>query len=381
MSVILVTGGAGFIGSHLSKALIEAGYRLRIIDNLSPQIHSALPEDLDFLKNPDIEFIRASIKDIEHLEGIFTNVKQIVHLASETGTGQSMYDMVSYSETNVSGTAAVLQALINNDNQVERFILASSRAVYGEGSYMCSNCLSDKRLFPISRTSSQLENQLWDLRCESCNFNLTPLPTEESDVKAPSSIYACTKLAQEDFVRVTCTSLGIDYALLRLQNVYGERQSLSNPYTGIISTFTNRALQGIDLLIYEDGQQSRDFIHISDLVNIICLAVNHKSKISRAINVGTGKKTSVEDLALLITKRVPLKVNLIYSNQYRLGDIRHNYADVTGLQATFRYSNFIDIENGLDRFFEWASQKQLPEDRLEKVNSEMIALGLMKAKS
>ncbi len=271
MEKILITGGAGFIGSHLVRQLLANGTAVRVLDPLTPQVHGEKPRDLEWLRKRQVEFVQGSVTDRYVLESALEGVNKIVHLAAETGTGQSMYEMARYNEVNSQGTALLLDIIANRRSlNICQIVLASSRSVYGEGAYECINCRNSVgRLFPGTRQASKLEAGHWEPVCRICDNNLLPIPTHEDDPVRPASIYAATKYAQETLVRVACEALGIQYAILRLQNVYGEGQSLNNPYTGIMSIFSTKIRRGIDLPIFEDGLESRDFVHVEDVVRAI----------------------------------------------------------------------------------------------------------------
>jgi dTDP-L-rhamnose 4-epimerase len=379
MSKVLITGGAGFIGKHLAQHLLADSYSLRILDSLSPQIHGNVPQDLDWLSGKNIEFVRGSVTDHRTLEAAIEGVEHVVHLAAETGTGQSMYEVARYNKVNSQGTAVLLDVLANRrDLGVRRVVLTSSRSIYGEGAYICLACGDDVgRLFPGARPNAQLAAHLWDPLCSHCGGTLSATPTREDDPVRPASIYAATKYAQEDLVRVACEALNIGYAVLRLQNVYGEGQSLKNPYTGILSIFSTRIRRGLDLPIFEDGMESRDFVHVDDVARAIkaCLAI--ESPLNRVVNVGSGVGTSVMEIARQLVASLEGGVPLRVTSEYRLGDIRHNVADVTRLCELLPGGARIGLVDGLNRFAAWVKTQPLPKDQLERANSELRERNLM----
>lgn len=379
MNTVLITGGAGFIGSHLARHLIASNYKLRILDPLAPQIHGNVPHDLDWLDGENIEFLRGTVTDSHTVEDALQGVEHVVHLAAETGTGQSMYELARYNEVNSQGTAVLLDVLANRrDLGVRRIVLASSRSVYGEGAYVCPACGDDVgRLFPGARSAVQLAGHSWDPQCPQCGGALSAVPTREDDPVRPASIYAATKYAQEDLVRVACEALKIDYAILRLQNVYGEGQSLKNPYTGILSIFSTRIRRGLDLPIFEDGMESRDFVHVEDVARAIQACLDSVLPINRVVNVGSGVGTSVMDVARQLVASLRGSVPLRVTSEYRLGDIRHNVADVTRLCELLPGGARIELAEGLDRFASWVMTQPLPEDQLERANSELRERKLM----
>ncbi len=382
MSNVLITGGAGFIGSHLSKLLLTKGFKVRILDSLSPQIHGNVPSKLDWLNEPGVDFIRGSVTVRDDVERALAGVELLVHLAAETGTGQSMYQVARYNEVNTHGTAVIFDVLANSvERTVQRVVLASSRSVYGEGAYECKagccDASSSRRQFPAARLPTQLSRHEWEPICATCGQPLQLLLTREDDAIRPASIYAATKYAQEDLVRVGCESLGMGHAILRLQNVYGEGQSLNNPYTGILSIFSTRVRRGLELTAFEDGLESRDFVHVSDVVQAMFLALTTAQCANTVINVGSGVPTSVLKVASLLSEALGHTANIRVTGEYRVGDIRHNVADVTRLREILGYEPQISLEHGLRRFCDWVLTQPLPEDLLGRANAELKSRKLM----
>jgi dTDP-L-rhamnose 4-epimerase len=376
--IILITGGAGFIGSHTVKSLLEDGFTIRVLDSLEPQIHGCLPHNLDFLKQKKVEFVRGSITNYDDIKRALVGVEYLIHLAAETGTGQSMYDISKYNFVNSQGTALLLNAILETKPRaLKRIVLTSSRSVYGEGSFGCNVCNNNLRLNPKSRTKAQLSLREWEHKCPTCDSTLNPYATAEDDLIRPASIYAATKFAQEDLIRIVSESLGIDYAILRLQNVYGEGQSLHNPYTGILSIFSTKIRRNLAISIFEDGNESRDFIHVSDVVGAIRSAINCKKNISTVVNVGSGVATSVLEIAKKLTRALNGHENIKITNEYRVGDIRHNFADTRRLRNILNYVPSISLEDGLSRFADWVLMQQLPPDLLDEANEELRSRELM----
>lgn len=374
MRNILITGGAGFIGTHLVSFAREAGLRVRILDNLSPQIHG---ENARFIQPVGVEFIKGDVRSRGDLEAALEGVDTIVHLAAETGTGQSMYEIDRYYAVNVQGTALLCDILANRRHNVRKVILASSRSVYGEGAYICHSCDGEGvRQFPGARTPEQLAGQQWEPICPVCSAPMMPTATREDDALSPASIYAASKLAQEELVRVTCMSFGIDHVILRFQNVFGEGQSLTNPYTGILSIFSTRLRLGLSLPVFEDGKETRDFVHVDD-VSMAILHSMEEAVANAVINVGMGKPTSIMEMACSLSRIMSSNIEPHVTGQYRVGDIRHNFADITRLENIVGYVPKILFEEGLQRFCEWVRHQPIPQDLLDQANAALVARKLM----
>ncbi|HEV2990118.1 MAG TPA: NAD-dependent epimerase/dehydratase family protein [Candidatus Angelobacter sp.] len=374
---VLVTGGAGFIGSHLVRSLLTKGYAVRVLDSLSSQIHGAVPRDLDWLVNREIEFVRGSVESRSDWLLALEGIDYVVHLAAETGTGQSMYEVERYCATNCLGTALLIDGLRAMPKQtVKRVILASSRSVYGEGTYRCQPCRSG-RVNPPARAVERLRSQQWEPQCLECGGDLVAMPTMESDPVQPASIYAATKYAQEDLVRIGCGSMGLGYVIFRFQNVYGEGQSLHNPYTGILSIFSTRIRRGLELPIFEDGLESRDFVHVDDVVEAVTGGLASELSANEVFNVGSGSATSVKQLAEELSRAFGREPRLVVTGQFRIGDIRHNVADMTKIRARFAFAPSISLKAGLRRFTAWVESQPLPEDRLDQANQELKERKLM----
>ena len=377
MQTILITGGAGFIGRKLTENLRDRGLSVRILDTLSPQIHGADAAVPDWTQGEGIEFLRGSVTERNDWVRALDGVSAVAHLAAETGTGQSMYEIARYNEVNTQGTAILLDILAQTpDHNIGRIVLTSSRSVYGEGRYACTACGAGP-FFPGSRSAEALAAARWDPACPACSADLVAQPTQEIDPTQPASIYAATKLAQEDLVRIAGDSLGIGYAILRLQNVYGEGQSLQNPYTGILSIFSTKLRHDSHLPLFEDGEETRDFVHVLDVAEALARALTVVEAPNTIINVGSGIGTSVHDVAGLLADVMGRPRDLRVTGEYRLGDIRHNAADITALAEQLDYAPRVDLATGLDRFARWVSGEVLPEDQLDRANAELRERGLM----
>lgn len=371
---VLITGGAGFIGAHLALHALEAGYSVRLLDNLSPQIHG---KDPGYSPPQGAEFLRGDVTDRTAFETALEGVDAVVHLAAETGTGQSMYEIERYYRVNVQGTAVLFDVLANRPHRVGAVVLGSSRSVYGEGAYACHSCHPDgQRCYPEPRTPEQLARHEWAPTCPDCGQPVEAVATREDDRLSPASVYAASKLAQEDLVRVNCRALGIQPVILRFQNVFGEGQSLKNPYTGILSIFSTRIRLGLSLPIFEDGEETRDFVHVEDVVRAILSGLERRSDIAHTINVGSGSPSTIMAVAFLLNQMLGGQVEPHVTGQYRVGDIRHNWADVSRLDQ-FTGGPQILLEEGIRRYCAWVSTQAIPPDLLEKANAELKARGMM----
>ena len=373
---ILITGGLGFIGMEVAKLLVRENRRIVLFDNLSSQIHGVIPNvaSMPLFCDANVEVVRGDVRQIRDWGTILSNVNCVIHLAAETGTAQSMYEIFRYTETNVGGTASLLDYLANQKHKVAKVVLASSRSVYGEGAYLCSRC---GLVYPPARSEVAFRDRHWEPQCPTCEGIISATATPESAKTAPASIYAATKLAQEDLVRIASQALGIPTVIFRLQNVYGEGQSLKNPYTGILSIFSNQLRQGKTINLYEDGQESRDFVHVSDVARAVSLAVHLDAADGCTLNVGSGSPTSVAQMAFLLRKRLDGKTEPIISGQYRLGDIRHGYADIREIKTRLGFVPEIPLEEGLDRLVAWLQTQPLEPDRVNIATQELVSRGMM----
>lgn len=375
MARILITGGAGFIGTHLARLALESGHQVRLLDNLSPQVHGDRPE---FISPPGAEFLRGDVTVRENLERALDGTDTVVHLAAETGTGQSMYQIERYYRVNVQGTALLFDICANGTHSVRNVILASSRSVYGEGAYICYNCDPEgARRFPGARSSEQLAAHQWAPVCPICRAQIEPTATREDDRLAPASVYAASKLAQEDLVRVACQALGLRHSILRFQNVFGEGQSLANPYTGILSIFSTRIRLGQSLPIFEDGEELRDFVHVEDVTRTVLRCIDRLQPDGLTVNVGSGVPISVMGIAHLLRMTMGSSIEPHVTGQFRIGDIRNNFADITTLQRELGFRPAVSIEAGMKRFCDWVTTQPIPADLLDKANAELAARKLM----
>lgn len=375
---VLVTGGAGFIGSRLSLRLLDAGYRVSVLDNLSPQIHGDQPDESPLLKSivGKVDFLRGDVTSREDLLKVLPGVDVVVHLAAETGTGQSMYAIRHYADVNVGGTALLLDLIANERFPVHRLVVASSRAVYGEGKYRCPE---HGVLFPGARSENEMTQGRFEHTCPICMQTLQLLPTDETSALQPSSVYGVTKLTQEQLVLSVGKALGISALAFRYQNVYGPGQSLSNPYTGILSIFSTRLRHGNPVNIFEDGKESRDFVFIDDVVEATLRGIEHPdAALVDMFNVGSGVATDVLTIANTLRAYLGGESAITVSGQFRAGDIRHNVADLAKVFRVLGFSPKVSIEEGLCHFVDWVRGERVENDRYEESLNELRAKGLFK---
>ena len=372
-SPVLVTGGAGFIGSHLVEALLARGAGVRVLDSLEPQVHGVGATRARHLP-AGVELVHASVCDAAAVDRALTGVGSVVHLAAQVGVGQSMYAIVPYVDENVRGTAVLLDRLANGGHHVRRLVVASSMSIYGEGRYRCPSC---GPVAPAPRPLAQLQARDWELLCPACGTTTTPAPCDEDKPIAPTSVYAVTKRDQEDLCLCIGRAYGIGTVALRLFNVYGPRQALSNPYTGVGAIFSSRLLNGQRPLVFEDGRQSRDFVHVSDIVEAFCLALERPDVVDVALNVGTGRSTSVAALAEAIARSMGVALAPEIVGRFREGDIRHCVADVSRIRRALGFSARMGLAKGVEDLVTWARQ-QRADDHVAQARDELERKGLIR---
>jgi dTDP-L-rhamnose 4-epimerase len=366
---VLVTGGAGFIGSHVVELLLQQGMSVRVLDSLVEQVHrGAGPRHVP----PDAEFVHGDIRDRETLSRALRGVDRIIHLAAEVGVGQSMYEVSRYVDANSGGTGRLLDVVVNEKTDVRRIIVASSMSIYGEGAYSCS---VHGLVTPKLRSESQLKARLWEPQCLTCGAPLSPVPTSEDKALLPTSVYAISKLEQE----LLCLSVGASYGIgavaLRYFNAYGPRQALSNPYTGVAAIFSGRLLNGRPPLVFEDGQQLRDFVHVRDVARATVLALDSEEATGQAINVGVGSPLTIVQVAQLLAKQLGVDIPPELTGKFRVGDIRHCWADPIRAEKLLGFTASISLEAGVAELVDWVST-QKANDRVEKAYAELGQRGL-----
>lgn len=376
---ILITGGAGFIGSNLALKLLEKGYDVVVLDNLSPQIHGNDPDTTSplYISVKDkVKFIHGSVTSREDWVKALEGVECVVHLAAETGTGQSMYEVEKYVGTNIGGTALLLDILANQKTDVKRVVVAESRAIYGEGRYYSPDL--DRCVYPTMRAAEDMEKGDFEVKYPGCSKPLELVGTTEDSMIHPTSVYGITKQVQGQLVHLVCQSIGIDSVSFRYQNVYGPGQSLSNPYTGILSIFSTRIKNGKDINIFEDGKETRDFVYIDDVVDATIRGIEVPEANGHVFNVGTGEPTDVLAVANTLMEKYNKKVNLYVSGNFRIGDIRHNYADITAAREILGFEPKWNFSDGIARFTSWVDSQKVCEDKYEQSLKEMKDKNLFK---
>jgi dTDP-L-rhamnose 4-epimerase len=366
---VLVTGGCGFVGSHLVDRLVHDGYDVKVYDILEPQVHgNRKPAYL----NKDAEYIYADIRNREKLKKTLKGIEIIFHEASQVGVGQSMYKIEKYVSHNSYGTAVLLDLLVNTRNKVNKIIVASSMSIYGEGAYKCKTC---GEVYPQLRSEKQLKGKIWEIKCPYCGKQVKDIPTPENKPLFPTSIYATSKRCQEEM----CLEIGISYKIptvaLRYFNIYGPRQSLNNPYTGVCAIFLSRVKNNKPPLIFEDGRQSRDFIYLSDIVEANILAMKKKEADYGFFNVGSGMPHSILEIGKKIIKllRKDIAPKVLY--KFRAGDIRHCYADTTKIKSKLGFMPKVSFEKGMRELIDW-SETQEALDLTQKAQNELKKRGL-----
>ncbi|WP_234997864.1 SDR family NAD(P)-dependent oxidoreductase [Mucilaginibacter sp. OK098] len=375
---ILITGGAGFIGSNLALKLLKRGYKVTVLDSLSQQIHGDNP----ILTSPLFQ----SIKDkVIFIEGTVTSKNDwekaihgqdvIVHFAAETGTGQSMYEIQKYVDVNINGTAIMLDILANHQHSIKKVVVASSRSIYGEGKY---KSVENGIVYPKHRTAFYMDAGDYEVKYPGCKQALELIATDEESKIHPSSVYGITKQNQEQMIMTVCPTLGIAPVAFRYQNVYGPGQSLKNPYTGILSIFSTQIKNGNPINVFEDGKETRDFVYIDDVVSATILGIEKIEANNDLFNVGSGVSTSVLAVAEELVKNYKKNVPINITGNYRLGDIRHNFADLTKIRKILEFEPEISFEQGIKKFTEWVNTQDVENDNYARSIEEMKSRGLYK---
>ena len=375
---VLITGGAGFIGSNLCHSLISKGYSVTVLDNLSRQIHGEDPVKSGLYQSiiGEAEFLHGDVTVVEDWQNALRDQDVVVHLAAETGTGQSMYEIEKYCKVNIDGTAILLNLLTNDKSlNIKKVVIASSRAIYGEGKYRGSD---GNFFYPEARSESDMAKGDFEIKCPLSGENAEVVATDEDSKIHPSSIYGITKQNQEQMVLTVCKALKIPATAFRYQNVYGPGQSLSNPYTGILSIFSTLIKNGKNINIFEDGKESRDFVYIDDVVHATILGIEKDEANYNVYNVGSGLPTDVLTVAQTLREKYNSEIDISVSGNYRLGDIRHNFADLTKIQRDLGFIPRVDFLTGISKFADWVNQQEVQASLYDQSLTEMKAKGLYK---
>lgn len=367
---VLITGGAGFVGSHLADGLLRNGHKVRVLDYLTPQVHQAgRPGYL----SPDVELTTGDVRDPNRLKEALAGIDVVFHFAANVGVGQSMYEISRYMSVNTQGTAELLQALLDERSPVEKLIVASSMSIYGEGRYVCVRC--NRSAAPPVRSAAQLRAGQWDFACDTCGEKLIPQPTDEAKPSEISSFYALSKRDQEEMCLIYGRTYGLPVTALRFFNIYGTRQSLNNPYTGVAAIFASRLLNRLAPLIFEDGEQMRDFVSVHDIVRANLLAMERPESDGAVINIGSGTPVTIRQVAKMLAHSLGSTMEPVVTRKFRAGDIRHCYADLSKARKLLGYEPRVTHEQGFKELAEWL-REQRAEDKAETMLKELSAYGL-----
>ena len=367
---VLITGGAGFVGSHTADALLQAGHEVRIFDNLTSQVHQG---GVNSYIPKDAEFILGDVRNLAQMSKAVCGVDVIFHFAAAVGVGQSMYQIADYTSTNNLGTANLLQAIIDQHSSPEKIVVASSMSIYGEGKYDCHAC---GEVAPSARPIAQLQAKLWETTCPNCEETLTPVPTSEDKPLQCTSIYALSKKDQEEMTLLFSRVYGIPAVALRYFNIYGRRQSLSNPYTGVAAIFASRLLNHKAPIIFEDGQQMRDFVSVHDIVQANLLAMENSGGDGGAINIGSGHPVTICEVAFGLGRALGLRLPANITGKYRTGDVRHCFADINAATQRLGYSPRTSFQEGLGELAAWL-ESQHAEDKVDQALEQLSVHGLV----
>jgi dTDP-L-rhamnose 4-epimerase len=366
---ILITGGAGFVGSHLADALLARGHRVRILDNLSPQVHG---QEFPTYLTRGAEFEQGDMRDPIAVSAALRNIDVVFHLAAAVGVGQSMYEIANYMEVNTQGTANLLQAILDSKALVEKVIVASSMSIYGEGKYRCGK---HGVVGPPPRGNAQLARKQWETLCPVCARELEPMPTDESKPLQATSIYALSKKDQEEMCLLYGRTYGLPVVALRYFNIFGTRQALSNPYTGVAAIFASRLLNRKPPLVFEDGEQMRDFVSVQDVVQANLLAMESTAADGMALNIGSGAPITIREVAELLSDSLGLDIAPEITHKSRAGDIRHCFADISAAKQLLGYKPSVTFARGVRELVDWVKSQQA-EDRAEAAVAQLVQFGL-----
>jgi len=366
---VLITGGAGFLGSHLADALLRCGHAVRIYDNLTEQVH---PAGIPGYLASEVELVRGDMRDIEELREAVRSADVIYHLAAAVGVGQSMYEIAHYISANTQGTANLLQVLLDTKLKLEKLVVASSMSIYGEGKYLCSQC---GPMAPAPRDNQQLRAKQWEMLCPRCGEELKPVATDESKPLQCTSIYALSKKNQEEMTLLFGRTYQVPVVALRYFNIYGTRQALSNPYTGVAAIFASRLLNRRAPLVFEDGRQMRDFVSVHDVVQANILAMERPEADGMALNVGSGQPVSIQQVAATLQAALGSELSAQVTEKHRAGDIRHCFADIGNATRVLGYKPKAAFADGVRELAQWLKE-QTAVDRAAEATQQLDLYGL-----
>ena len=367
---ILITGGAGFVGSHTADALLQAGHEVRIFDNLTSQVHQ---DGMNSYIPREAEFVLGDVRNLAQISKAVEGMDVVFHFAAAVGVGQSMYQIADYTATNNLGTANLLQAILNTHSSPEKIVVASSMSIYGEGNCACPSC---GEVTPPARALAQLQAKVWEMTCPKCADTLTPVPTREDKPLQCTSIYALSKRNQEEMTLLFGWVYGIPAVSLRYFNIYGQRQSLSNPYTGVAAIFASRLLNHKAPVIFEDGRQMRDFVSVQDVARANLLAMENSGADGRAVNIGSGNPVTIREVALELGRALGLHLPAEITGKYRAGDVRHCYADISAAAHGIGYSPRTTLREGLEELAAWL-ESQEADDKVDQAMEQLNVHGLV----
>ncbi len=370
---VLVTGGAGFVGRRLCSELVLRGYTVRVLDSMVPQVHDGFSFRSELPGS--VEFIQGALEDPTAVAAALGDVDMVLHQAAAVGVGQSMYEIPRFVASNCGGTANLLQEIVRRRPQIRKLVVASSMTLYGEG---CGRCETHGVVEPALRNPALLAVRSWEPQCPHCGRPLEPAPTSETKLPVPTSVYAVTKRDQEELCLTVGRSYEIPTTALRYFNIYGPGQTLTNPYTGVVCIFISRLLAGQPVLIFEDGQQSRDFVHVSDIVQANILALESTAADYEIFNVSSGELWRLETIANMVRDAVGVGGEIQVTGQYRAGDIRHCHADISKIRSLLGYQPLFGLERGLPEVVAWALTQQTSRQNLDRANEELAARGLLR---
>jgi dTDP-L-rhamnose 4-epimerase len=361
---VLVTGGAGFIGSFIVDELVNKGHKVTVFDNLTEQVHQGkMPSYL----NQSAKFVKGDVNDYDSFKKAVLESDVVFHEASAVGVGQSMYEIRHYVQDNVMGTANLMHMVANEHHHLKKILVAASMSSYGEGSYLCPNC---GVVYPELRTEQQMSKSQWEPVCSKCRTVLKPIPTPEDKPLKQNSIYAITKSTQEQMVLTVGKAYNVPSVSLRYYNVYGPRQSLSNPYTGVAAIFMSRIKNGNQPIVFEDGLQTRDFISVHDIARANVMAMESKNADYEAFNVGSGTPMTIKSIAETLAKLYGKSIKPDVTGKFRKGDVRHCFADISKIKSRLGFEPKVSFEDGMKELAEW-SEKEQAVDMVEKANAEL----------